>query len=217
MEKEKMLKRILILVCMVMIVFINSFTVKAVSKKEKALRAYDEMLSKSSFNVKSNGMIGNKRIIVKYETINCSFATAYIDKNSIPELIVQNFTDTSHVAGYGAIFTYKNGKVKQIAALSLNEFLKYYKKKGIIIDSYSGIGFSEQNYKKISNGKTKIFASTCKNFGNPGSKKKRYFNANNELSKNNFNKLIRKYVKSAKPTKVRFIHNNLENRRQYLK
>lgn len=218
MKKEKILKKILILVCIIMIVCINSFTIKAASKKEKALQAYDEMLSRSSFNVKSDGMIGNKKIIVKYQTINSSFAIAYIDKNSIPELIVQNFSDTSHVAGYGAIFTYKNGKVKQIAALSLNEFLKYYKKKGVIIDTYSGMGFSEQSYKKISNGKIKAFASTSKNFGNPGSKKRVYYDAGyHRISKNNFNKLIKKYVKSTKPAKVEFIQNTIENRRQYLK
>lgn len=212
MKKEKILKRILILACMIIIVFINSFTVKAASKKEKALQAYDAMLSKSSFDVKLDVSV------VKYQTINCSFAIANIDKNSIPELIVKDFMDTDHAMGYGVVFTYKNGKVKQIAALSLNEFLKYYKKKGVVIDSYSGMGFSEQSYKKVINERLKSFASTSKNFGNPGSKKRQYYDANyKRITKSRFNKLIKKYVKSAKPTKVNFIDNSVENRKVYLK
>ena len=212
MKKEKLLKRIMILACMIMIVCINSFTVKAASKKEKALQAYDAMLSKSSFNVKID------LSVIKYQTINCSFAIAYIDKNSIPELIVKNYMDSDHATGYGAIFTYKNGRVKQIASLSLDEFLKYYKKKGVIIDTYSNMGFSQYDYKKISNGRIKQFAGTSKNYGNPGSKKRYYYDANfKSISKNSFHKLIRKYVKNVKPTKVKFIDNTMENRRRYLK
>lgn len=212
MRKEKIFKRVIVLTFMFMIICGNSFTVKAASKKEKALQAYNAMLSKSSFHVKIDTWV------VKYQTKNCTFALAYIDKNTIPELIVANYTDTSHASGNGAVFTYKNGKIKQVSFLSLNEFLAYYKKKGVIIDTYSGMGFSERSYEKMSNGEMKLFARTSKNFGNPGSKKKQYYDKNfNKISKRNFNRTLKKYVKAAKPVKAQFIANTAENRRQYLK
>lgn len=218
MKHKNLLRIMTMLLFMAVLVCMNPFTAEASSKKEKAVKAYNKMLSESSFKVKTDAMSGNKKITVKYKTINCSFAVAYIDKDSIPELIVKNHNDTYHLIGHGAIFTYKNGKVKQVAPLQLDSSLKYYKKKGVIIDNYTGMGYSCNYYKKISNGKAKQFAQTEKNVGNPGSRKTRYFDANREkISKSTFDKMLKEYVKSSKPVKANFLENTAANREKHLK
>lgn len=218
MKQKKVLKILTVLLFMILLVCMNSFTVEAASKKEKALKAYNKMLSQSSFKVNISTMTGEKTKCIKYKTANCSFAVLYIDNDSVPELIVKNLRDGYHAIGYGAIFTYKNGKIKQVDALSLNNSFKYYKKKGVFIDNYSVVGYSWNSYIKLSNGKAKFIVGTGKNIANPGSKKTEYVDANGKtISKSTFNKILKKHVKSSKALKVKFISNTTENRGKHLK
>lgn len=177
------------------------------------------MLSKSSFKVKTCAMSEGEIVIKEYQTAKCSFAVVDIDKDSVPELIVEDVKDADHASGYGAMFIYKNGNVKQSTALNLNGTFKYYEKKGVIVDNYTNEGFSYNSYKKLSNGKVTQFISTEKNIGNlTGSKKTKYYDADgNKISKSTFNKTLEKYVKSLKPTEVEFLDNTETNRAKYLK
>lgn len=219
MKQMKMLKIMTVFAFMAVLVCMNSFTVEVDSKKEKALKAYDKMLSKSLFKVKTCAMSEGEIVIKEYQTANCSFAVVDIDKDSVPELIVEDVRDADHASGYGAMFIYKNGKVKQATALNLNGTFKYYKKEGVIVDNYTNEGYSYNSYKKLSNGKVTQFISTEKNFGNlTGSKKTKYYDADgNKISKSTFNKALEKYAKSLKPTEVKFLDNTATNRAKYLK
>lgn len=77
-----MKKLFLLLVCMISITaFLPSQSAEAVSTKKKALKAYSKMLSKKT--IKRTGHTTMK-------TKDCKFAIAYIDNNSVPELIVLN-------------------------------------------------------------------------------------------------------------------------------
>ena len=125
--------------------------VRAASKATKALKAYNRVLKRDS--LKFGG--GTETIKKKY----MKFATAYIDKDSVPELVIHNVKKNSG-SGYiedGLVFTYKGGKVKRAGEINLHveSKIRYYKKKGILI-SYDDAGDGEfghfTEYMRLSGG-----------------------------------------------------------------
>ncbi|MDE6625256.1 MAG: hypothetical protein K2K56_02665 [Lachnospiraceae bacterium] len=198
---------ILLAVCMF------ATTAEAASKKTKALNAYNKLLSKNSFTVNKYGKM-------TFYTSHCSFGIAYIDKDSVPELIIYNPWDSYHAAGYGTIFTYKGGKVRKAADLSMNgESLGYYKKKGVIVDNYASTGTYVVTVKRLSSGKLKIVASYSQRMKENGKfTAKEYWNADGKkIKKATYKKAVKKYAKKTKQAAVKFYENTYANRQSYLK
>lgn len=212
---SKIKNRFLIVVAAVLVsVCMFSLNAEAASQRTKALKAYNKFLSKSSFQVKKGGQK------TTFYASHCSFGIAYIDKDSVPELIIYDSWDSNHAAGYGTLFTYKKGKVKKVADLEMTgESLGYYKKKGVIADNYCSTGSYTTTVKRLSSGKVKTIASYNQRMNLKGKfTAKKYYNAKGKkIKKATFQKTIKKYVKNTKKSNVKFYSNNYANREMYLK
>lgn len=211
---------IIITICIVAVLCAGMpVTANAATAKSKAMEAYRAMLSKNSITCPSG---------VKAKTSTCSFAIAYIDNNSVPELIVYN-PNACHASGYGAIYTYKNGKVVEIRDLECYAGnFSYYKKTGTFRDYYFGNGGWLITYVyTLSSGKASmklretVLDSSMRGF---------YPNAvaNNwvKISKNGketkitkaaYKKSLKSLANNKKSTKAKFYKNTANNRKKILK
>ena len=119
MEKIKISKqRILVAtltLCMLFTLFAPAANVNAASKRTKALTAYQKKLKKLDSKI-------------------YKFALVYLDKDSIPELLIT--PDFSVHAVAGEVYTYTGGKLKQLKyAGSDYGRLIYSKKKSVVSNS----------------------------------------------------------------------------------
>ena len=136
-----------ILLCMLSVFLaVPSYQVQAASAKKKAMKAYSKMLSKKKIKRDSATV---------YKGKNCYFAIAYIDNNNVPELIIYNTKDSSHAQGWGALYTYRKGKVKLVCPLTLDNRnrMGYYKKTGWFMDNGTWQGYGGDSIQKLKNGK----------------------------------------------------------------
>ena len=133
---------------MCVLVMAPSQNVQAASNKTKALKAYRSMMAKKELKIDD---------WTTYQTKNCRFAIAYIDNNSIPELIVYNNKDVSHIQGFGALYTYRKGKVQLVSTLTLDtrSRLGYYYKTGWFMDNTTYQGYGTDTIQKLAAGKLK--------------------------------------------------------------
>jgi len=195
----------MLLVCAIVIVLAASgVKVEAASAKTKALNAYKKFLAEKEIPWDKN---------FKIPASDCKFAIAYVDNDKIPELIL-NTNAVPHMAGYGRIFTYKNGKVKRVGPVEMdaNKF-SYYKKTGVFISCYvqGGVTYS---YRKLTKGK--IVHKVQK--GEDAFGKKEYLDSNSkQISKSTFDKTVKKLVGSKKKTSAKFYKNTASNRKKHCK
>lgn len=154
-----MLKKWKKLLCVIMIVVLGvgtmqyielTPTVQAISakqkqKKKKVLKAYKKFLSTDSFMWGSTKVSGS----------DVSFALKDLDGDKIPELIASCFTCAAD--GYERVYTYKNGKVKELLVADHGDF-NYYPKQHIIKFEFAQSGLFGTIYYKISRGATKEVA-----------------------------------------------------------
>lgn len=176
---------------------------EAAPAKTKALRAYEKFLSKGTIAWDTNYKVPAK---------DCEFAIAYLDQDKVPELILHN-SSVSHVAAYGRIFTYKNGKVKRVGTVDMDDSkFYYYKKKGIFISHYEN-GGSFDNYRKIIKGK--IVHKLQKGRQIPENRTRYYDAGRKEISKSRFNQELKKLVGSKKKTSAKFHKNTSKSRKKY--
>ena len=103
---------------------------QATNNKKAALKAYYNFLK-------------SYRFTTDYSTRG--FNLAYINNDSIPELVV--FDGDYHAAG-GKVYAYVNGKVKYVGEFGEWGGFEYQEKKGVIRSFYFGYGCSETNYYK---------------------------------------------------------------------
>lgn len=184
----------------------------AASQKTKAIKAYKKMLSQKMITWNPNWKVPAK---------NCDFTLVYVDKDSVPELVLQNTTDIPHAGNWGNLYTYYKGKVRLVTALDLNNNFYYYKKKGVFLDNYFGMGISENGYFTMSKAKaTKRLHYTINT--NPNAVKKNIYSKAakpkfKEISKKSFNKELKKLVGSTKRTTAKFYKNTATNRKKRLK
>lgn len=174
----------------------------------QALDAYKALLSGKSVKWGDT----NSKIPLE----KCSFALAYIDNNTVPELILQNIGNTDHAVGYGSLYTYKNNKVVCLGSLSMNDTLYYYKKKGIYVDNYTGMGFSSDFYNKLSGTKISTKLIKSKNYLADNSIACSYSTGSEEITKVQFKRKLKKLVGLKKKTVLRFYQNTASNRSKYL-
>lgn len=202
----------LLLLLVVMMWVSPSLNVEAASSKSKAIKAYKAFLSQKTIPW------GTDSYYTAVPTKNCSFALVYIDKNSVPELVVKNLHDITHIAGFGVVFTYKNGKVQPVSNIQLDGKFYYYKKKGIYAGSYLSSGVLSYSYCKMSGLKSVAKLAERKD---TFTGKKSYYKANSGsgkvISKSKFNSSLKKLVGSAKRSTAKFYRNTKKNRTKYLK
>lgn len=200
--------------------------VQAASQKSKALKAYKTFLSKDTVTWHS---YSPKKIDLK----KCKFALAYIDKDSVPELILDCAGNSnSHADGYYELYTYKNGKVKFVT--NLMDGFSCYKKKGIFCAVHEGTGGYGRYYYQLSKGKAVYkFLSVSEKKANMDldgdgrigvSYKKvtkartpQYESSMVSVSKSAFNRELKKIVGNAKNKTVKYYPNTANNRTKHLK
>lgn len=196
---------------MIMNVVTPGATVQAATKKSKAITEYKKFLSQNSVKYDNE----------TYNMKNCSFALAYVDKDSVPELILYNVEDTDHAVGYGKLYTYRKGKVQLVKGLQINgSKFYYYKKTGIYLDDYSGMGYKTKWYNKLGKGNSKTVLTISEELSDEnrdGKLSKGYSNSKVKLTKKKFNKKLKKYVGKKKKKVVKFRKNTRANRVKYLK
>lgn len=211
-EKRNCWKILFLMTAMLTLLLAAGMTTQAASQKTKAMRAYKKMMAKTSIYKED----------WKMKTANCEFAVAYIDNNSVPELIVYNDTDIPHVGGYGMLYTYRGGKVRYVTGLTMDDksSLGYYKKKGILTDAYAQMGMKGEKYIRLK--KAKVSSVLYKSYMMNGYSWKLdtcYKYASNrtvEISKKSFSKKLKSYIGSRKMTKFKFYANTAANRAKYL-
>lgn len=204
----------LLLLCLLSImVFLTALTSQAASTKTKAMKAYTKMLSKK--NLKRDDY-------TVYKTKNCYFSIAYIDNDSVPELIVYNTKDASHIQGWGALYTYRNGKVRYVSSMMLDgkKRLGYYKKTGWFMDNTTYQGWGSDYFQKLSKAKISTAVSYEREVYN-GKATGTYIVVKKGSYKNikaaTFKRELKKNTKNKKLTKYKFYKNTSANRKKYLK
>lgn len=190
--------RNMILCMMLVLLAAMPMGAQATSKKAKALAAYNTFLAQTT------GKYGKE-----YD----KFAIAYINNDSVPELV---FRDPV----YTYFYTYKSGKVTLLHKdLSMNVF-KYYKKKGMLVRLYVHRGLQTTTYMRLSKGTFKEYLGTQKYNGETNYfkyvREKSYY-TEKLTTKSKFNKLLKKYVGSKKATAFKFYKNTAANRKKRLK
>lgn len=213
--KKRQKFTIAVLALLLTLLFIPAPNSLAASKKSKALKSYRQLLSGSTI------AWGDSTWQVSLK--NCSFAIAYIDKDAVPELILYNTTDTFHASGYGMVYTYRDGKAVYAGTLSMNGKFYYYKKKGILIDSYTGSGVGVFSYCQLSDETLTTRLTKNVEYSVAGkASRQTYYDASDsqnfkQLSKAKFNRLLKKLVGRTKKSGVTFRSNTKANRKKYLK
>lgn len=163
------------------------------SKRKKALKAYGELME-------------------QYES-SYKFAVAYIDKDSVPELVVRS--------SYGSelyIYTYKKGKATKWNMSDIDgtaSVVGYYPKKSVLKYMYAhysgalGAGTWYYYYYRLSKGKFKM--KMASELG------KYYYLSNwKKVSHRTFQAYHRKYIGNTAMKKFKFYKNSLKYRKKYL-
>ena len=162
-----------LILLMLFTLFAPAANVNAASKRTKALKAYQKKLT---------------RLDSRYN----KFALIYLDKDSIPELLIT--PDFSVHAVTGEVYTYTGGKLKQLKyAVSDYGRLIYSKKKSVVSNSawINGYGAVSTFYRFNKKGKrTKL-----KTFEEAYLPKTLYKINGKKVSKKKFNSEYKKIVK----------------------
>ncbi len=202
-KKRLSVRWIVSLVLLLVCVSIMPTQAKAASKKKQAILAYKDFLSQSDIPWGENWTVHNVK-----------FALVYVDKDNTPELLLETYgKDAIHMAGFLRLFTYKNGKVVDVATIP--DGFAYYKKTGVFESTYT-MGGVTKSYVKMSGTKceTKIYTTQYL----MTQMKKQYYAAENKtLSKKAFNKRLKKLVKSKRKVTPKLFENTEVNRKKHLK
>ena len=177
MKKIKTSKQLILVVtltlCMLFTLFAPATNVNAASKRTKALTAYQKKLK-------------------KLDSSAYKFALVYLDKDSVPELLITPSTSV-HVAA-GEVYTYTGGKLKQLKYAG-SDFgrLVYSKKKSVVSNSawINGYGAVATFYRFNKKGK----GTKLKKFEEVALPKTLYKINGKKVSKKKYNSEYKKMVK----------------------
>ena len=212
-----------IVMCLLLLVLLAfPVSAQAASQKKKALKAYEKFLTKETV-----GFLDGGGELLNVPMAACRFALAYVDNNSVPELVVYSpeieKLDWGGGLKYGGdyygcyiVYTYKNGKVKRTARTQLVKFAGYYKKEGVLAERYTIKGGLKENHYILKKGKLKEAFSRSKG---AHSKNRIYRNDMKQtvISKAAYEKGLKSLTGGRKLTKVKFRANTAANRKKYLK
>ena len=150
---------------MLFTLFAPAANVNAASKRTKALTAYQKKLKKLDSKI-------------------YKFALVYLDKDSIPELVITSKESTHAI--YGEIYTYNNGKLKNLkyAGSDFVQFIYYPKKSAACnsswINGYGAVSTFYRFSKTWKSTKLKLFDAivnqkTSYKINNKKVSKKKYY------------------------------------------
>ena len=159
---------------------------KATNSKSAALKAYYNFLKSYKFELDSSSR---------------GFNLAYINNDSIPELIV--FDGDYHGAG-GKVYAYVNGKVKYVDEFGEWGGFEYQEKKGIIRSSWFGHGNCHTTYYKLSGSKlsTIMSSSSVEVFTSNGDFGYKYYINDKKVTRSKYKSSIAPYEKGLKSVSV---------------
>lgn len=159
-------------------------TVKS-SSKSAALKAYYNFLKSYKFDLDSSSR---------------GFDLAYINNDSIPELIV--FDGDYHAAG-GKVYAYVNGKVKYVGEFGEWGGFEYQEKKGVICSTWSRAN-SYTTYYKWSGSKlsTIMSSSAIEEFTSYEDIKYKYYINDKKVTLSKYKSSIAPYEKGLKSVSV---------------
>ena len=191
--------------------FFPSISGQAATQKQRALKAYEKMLSKQKINVIKYGTeyfsLFTTQEYVKYtgsKVSDVKFGLCYIDNDNVPELIVEARIDNLPSCG---IFTFKNGKVRRVYCAQGSSFLGAYKKTGSFKYKVQDDGFGIKGYRKMKGTKTslellehKVSESRSVYFQKPAHET----SFKNAISKSRFKSVLKKLNKGRSFTKQKY-------------
>ncbi|MCD8348922.1 MAG: hypothetical protein LUD16_13475 [Lachnospiraceae bacterium] len=213
MKTQTMKKSLVMFLLLFSIFLLPHLSVEAASSKSAALKAYKKFLAQETIPW------GDDSYYTAVPTKNCSFAIAYIDNNSVPELIIRNSTDITHLAGWGVIYTWRNGEMTLVGNIDYDGSFYYYKKKGIYVTSYT-MGGTAYKYFKLSKGTATYKLSMINRIvvtPSSNSTVTSYYNGSGkEISSSAFNSKLAKLTGSTNRTELTLYKNTARNRKKYL-
>lgn len=160
-------------------------TVKS-SSKSAALKAYYNFLKSYKFTCDYSAR---------------GFNLAYINNDSIPELIV--FDGDYHAAG-GKVYAYVNGKVKYVGEFGEWGGFEYQEKKGVIRSSYFGQGNCFNTYYKWDGSKLSTIMSSrsVEEYNSNGYFEYKYYINDKKVTLSKYKSSIAPYEKGLKSVNV---------------
>ena len=199
----------------------------AISARQKALNAYKTMLSKPKVDIYGYGNVycdynGTGEVPDRtYRPTTSSkvqFATAYMNNDTIPELIVR--TKVSSRQYLWAIYTYKNGRVVKVTTGGdyTEILLGYYQRTGLFKRKYTK-GFTWEYHNKINGTKAYPFASKLTYRSSGKSCRKYYIYVDGVRRDKSYSAYCSafKMAISGKPFKrFNYHQNSAANRKKYL-
>ena len=199
----------------------------AITARQKALNAYKTMLSKSKVDIYGNGRYYNAyngtvdapgKTYRPTASSKVQFATAYINNDTIPELIVR--TKTTSRQYLWAIYTYKNGRVVKVTYGGdyTEILLGYYQRTGLFKRKYSK-DMTWEYHNKISGTKAYPFASKLTYKSNGKSYRNYYIFVNSVRQNKSYSAYCSAFKKATggKPFKrFNYHQNSAANRKKFL-
>ena len=191
----------------------------------QAMKAYDEFLSQDTITVGDS--ISGTNV---WHCSSCDFALPYISNDDIPELMLYNFADNDHASGYGAIFQYRDGEVKLLGRLSLNDVrgIGYYRGTGYFMDQYASTGLGDittnhiDDLESIDGITNMMFGMSMEYDSDDTSQIAGYYVGRPgeqgfvDVSKSEYDKALKKATNNVEMTQYKFFHNTEENREKQL-
>lgn len=200
----KTLKRCMLAIMLLTFCMSGVTSAHAASTKAKAIKAYKQFLEKTDS---------------KY-----SFSTIYLDKDSVPELLVHEY-----LVNVGYVYTYKNGKVVQAGGTGKAP-VYYYKKKGIITSGWQFSGGSSGEtataYYQLKGKKLNLVLADVKKAAlvnkewTTVAEYRQYTNASGAYTKTEkkaFNKALKKLTGSRQKVRIKYYQNTAANRKTHVK
>lgn len=214
MKRMKKLAELLILTALFTALLLP-MDAQAATAKRSALKAYDQLLQNKSYAIEGQ----------KYNLRNSVFSVAYIDNDSVPELLVRiDWRSGNNKLSRLALFTYKGKKAKLLYTRPLgllgdygNKY-GYYKKKGVFFTEFAHGMYESRSLYKISKGKAALKLYKEDEMLSSGKSKITYEDgAGKKITKAKFNQTLKKMVSAKKATWMEMRPNTASNRARYVK
>ena len=201
------------LLCMLLLAM--AAPVSAATQKAKAMKAYRNFLSEKKIALKV--ILGEDEASAKFKTDKMKFAIIYLNKDSIPELVIDNSANNSgnYYSPFGtAIFTWADGEVQQVYIQdSYYQLRKYYRKKGVLMFVNRAKSSLMVTARIADDEATVVAVKDGSRLYGPD-----YFAGKaKKISKAQYHKLIKKVIGSRKAVKINYRENTKVNREKYLK
>ena len=220
-EEMKMLQKIkrCLLLALTIVMLVPAVSGFAVTPKQAALNAYSRWLSGSKVQVMPKGYrdYNDGELFAPVSASNTQFAIAYINNDSIPELIVR--TVDGH---YGSVLTYRNGKIVRLEYTDevIGMVYGYYSKTGMYLNRRKWPdSISKDSYKLMGAAgvKERFEIYTWKS----GAKEMFYYDRNGKSvtlrNHTEFRNKLLTFTKGKALTVYKFYRNTAANRKNILK